>query len=291
MKRFLPIVLVVCGTAATAAADAAKDAKALVTKQVKLIKGSGNGTDTEGLVATFHPDAVAMLPNGPYAHAELALGLEEALGVGDVAVTSAKLKNLKVGAIGAGAAWVTADIVVKYEGGNPDTGETMTFGPETFRVTELVVDDGQGAKVRAAHWSLAKSDKEAKAEAKEAGYMQHEKVPGAFENADYAALLSSMTALSALVGKDKAATVIGSGKNQKAVGGAKAKKLLKKWSKIPFAVVGGVRWIEGAGYAYAMAHVDAQLSKKDTVRYRVLAIFRADGTKTELVSIHYSSPR
>ena len=57
------------------------------------------------------------------------------------------------------------------------------------------------------------------------------------------------------------------------------------------AVVGGVRWIEGAGYAYAMTQVDAQLTKKDTVRYRVLAIFRADGAKTELLSIHYSSPR
>jgi hypothetical protein len=207
----------------------------------------------------------------------------------DVDVTRATVKNVKVGVIGDDAAWLTADLVIRAAGMD-DVGP-FAYTSDPMRITELVVRDGDAWRAASAHFSYPTSDREMRDMIERGWEPDDEPMEGAVEDAEHAALLTSMKSLAGRVAADKAVSVIGSTKGEKALGAAKAKKLLKKWAKLTFTAVGGVRWTEGTGWATAAANVAMTSKKHKTPLYLyVLAIFRSSKEGGwELVSIHFAN--
>jgi hypothetical protein len=276
---------VVCGGVALAslialAGPAAADEAADAAKKVLNAQATALAVKGGSLEATFTDDALLFTPDGVLVgHEEIDEQLWASFGDAEKGVDGCKVKSVKVGTFDADAAWITADLAMHVSGEDED-GKPLKFKPWTMRVTELVVRDGDAWHVRAAHLSRAVSDKAG------AGTMA---IPGAVNDSEHAALLASPAELASKLATDKATTVIGSSAKEKAIGAAKAKKLLAKWKSLSFTVVDGVRWTAGTGWAYAAANVEAK-SGKSLLAYRVLVLLRADGDDWQVVSVHYSNP-
>jgi ketosteroid isomerase-like protein len=262
-------------------------ARALIATQARALTEMALGDGMSAFVDTFTDDALV------FTSAEVATGHEEiekaAIDVFEDthdSIEKAVVERLQIGVLD-DAAWLTADLVLSWEGHGGE-GESVDYEPVTTRVTELVIRDGDHWRTRAAHFSEAVSDRDAR-ERQHAKYADEPPadLPSAGDDPDRIALLESPALLAATLGTGKAITVIGSSGGERAVGVAKARKLLKRWRKLRFTVAGGVAWTTGDGWAYAAANVQSGTSDA-AVTYRVLALFGRHGDAWTLVSIHYS---
>jgi hypothetical protein len=253
MGKVIAILLVLGGAAH--ADDAVAGAKAVLKAQMT--------DDQAAFGKTFAADGLLMLDDdvvvGPDA-ASKSFQQSASLESGEAVIVSRKLSHVSAGAIGTDAAWITADVAVK-------AGLDNSVSTWIVSMSELVVRDGDGWKVKAAQ--IAEPVKDKQVTSVEDG-AKPSAIPDAKPDADHEAALA-VDAIAAALASDKTTTVIGTAPKERATGAAKAKKLLKKWAKLSFSVNGGVRWVDGGAWTYAAARVDLAAGKA-TLPYRVLVI-------------------
>lgn len=276
----LSVIALVAGRA-EAAPSPAERARAVVTAQLAALTDS----DEAGLGATFAPDAVVLWPRAEPTVAKSGLdALDEDLvgGSPHLDITKGTIKKLSVGGT-ADAIVIVAELALTYDGAEPGFGRVK--GTSVIHAVELLVDTGGGAwKVVAASFEPVETTDWGSSD--EPGG-----IPGASSAGPLTPMLAAPTTLAAALDPGAATTVFGTGKGERAIGPAKAKKLLAGWRKLELAIIGAPREVRTATYGFAQATVRYKRKKGDPIYFRALlvAVPAADGA-WRVVAAQYVSP-
>lgn len=269
-------------------------AKAFVTSQLAAVtKG-----DTKAFQAMFGADAYveSYSPNEPLSKHEL-YDLADPFMSGSPHNEFKKIKLEKLVAGGdANVVWFTGDISTTYAEHEPEQDDNRSNAVAKTRFTELIVLDGSTWKAVAA--SLVSPRETSRSIHPEHSMLKDATAPGPL-----APLAASPADLIKKLSTDKNVFVLGTDKNERAIGPAAAKKLLGRWAKLKMTFdEKSIREVETKTYAFAEVSVTyttsettkltvAPWKKTETIYHPMTALIIAvpKGDDWSVVGIHYSN--
>ena len=276
------IVATLCISTAAFAETPADQAKAFVTKQLELITKN----DDKGFKATFSDDAVVLGYVPDQAVKSQDIHVREVVTSGSPHDVFKKIKLEKIVAAGgdANVLWLTAEIATTFD--SYDEGAPAKKGRvQRMRLTEVLVPDGSSWKVVAGALTPIRTP----AQSLDATVSA---MDGTTKPGPLAPLAASPSELIKKLSTDKNTFVLGTDKNERAVGPAAAKKLLGQWSKLKLEIdEKSVREVSTKSHAFAQVNVAYAVSKpkKETVYHqmRALIIAMPNGSDWSVVGVHY----
>src|SRR5688572_3866962 len=272
--RALLLLLVVLVPAVAGAETPAQRGKKLITDQIATL------TKAKGKMEDFiDPDAL-VLGMGTYQLKDSSSDLYQGFAGGSPhsVIKKAQLKSIAAGGTDS-AVWVTAEVTITTRGQEP--GFKPMTSTETFRVSELVVADGDKWKVVAAIFDSPQSPS---AHDGPVTALAGVTTPGAL-----AKLASSVSSIEAALANDPGVFVVGTDKGERAIGPAAAKKLLKRWSKLTLEIDTTVREVTTKTWGFVQANVTMVKGKQRfPMKILLVAIPAADGAWT-VGGVHYTS--
>jgi hypothetical protein len=242
------------------ASGASSRATTIMNAQVAAI----NTGEEAKLVDTFSDDAVVLVPDPRAAHGETT-GLPQAIArlAPHDSLKSIKVDKLVAGA-NAGAVWWSAELTV------------TTTKTTTIRVTELATSDAKWKVVAGAFAAVRPAEAAADSAPIKAGSTTAAGVLTPLSG-DIAKLDAALTHETVVFGTDK---------GEVAYGDAAAHAMLKKWSKLAFAIDGKPREMHGKDWAFAITNVNWQ-QPKEKVPARMSCLVIAN--PTAVVAVQYTA--
>lgn len=266
-------ILVVVGVA-HAETPAQRAKKFVDTQLATLADGS-----TRKMEELFDPEALVM---GIHVNGQLkdyASDLYQAFAGGSphVQIKKTKVKSLVAGGNDA-ATWFTAEVLITA--GGPEPGFGYSSGTTTLRVTQLIVPQGGTWKVVA-----ATIDRPGKPN----DYTSPRNPVAGATTAGPLASLTSVAAIEAALAKDSGVFVIGTDKRERAIGPAKAKKLLRSWGKLTLERDAEVREVTTKTYGFLQSHVYLVKGKQRFAMGMLLIALPAPDGTWQVAGVHYTS--
>ncbi|HUS30520.1 MAG TPA: hypothetical protein VMZ53_18550 [Kofleriaceae bacterium] len=286
----LALLAILCLTTTAFAETPQERAKAFVTTQLNAIVKN----DADAFKATFSADAV-LLASGAYEPIATRENLEfqQMLMSGSPHDVFKKAKLDKIVAGGdANVIWLTAELATTYDAYDEETPPKKNQTART-RLTELLVADGTTWKAVAASLAQPRSSSGTPEDP------SHTMVESATKPGPLAPLVANPTELIKKLSADKNVFVLGTDKNERAVGQTAAKKLLTGWSKLKLTIdEKSVREVATKTYAFAQVSVTYTTPKKVsgkavTLYHPMTAIIMAvpSGSDWSVVGVNYIADR
>ena len=290
------VALVLVATAAEGRKPpGAAEVRALVTAHARALAAK----DADAAKASFSADALVWLPTSTKLAAtpdEIVRGLDDSWFGRVDGPDRVVAKDVKIGGLGADAAWVSARLEMggTYEGADAPVGKRYAYA---VHMTALARKQGGAWKLAVAHYSEAIPGKRAVEHVARREVEALAPIPGGIpggETDQAAAWLASPAELAAHLSRDPATVLVGSSPGEKAVGAARAGRMLGTWKKVKLAVSGPVRELRGEGWLVVAAHLDSPVHTGDgdvTGEDRALVIFVGDpATGFAAAAAHYATP-
>ncbi len=212
---------------------------------------------------------VAEIPDG-YADLIVMMGSSQ--------VDRVKIDSL-VGGGDPNVVWYTATVTASVSGAAEGVGTVR--GKVKSRITQVAVPVG-------AEWKVVASIID-DGDRIDPNPSPPEALGGATATGPLAALLASPKALAAALSTDPHTFVIGSGKDERAIGPAAAKKLLASWAKLSLSIEGKVREVATTTYAFAQANLKWTKGKDTYWMEAMLVAVPAPDGAWKVVGVHYAN--
>jgi hypothetical protein len=276
----LAVVLLLISTVAYADTPTDRARKFLQTQFDKIAEGR-----EDAVKPTFAADAIVLGLDAEQTVSESNQDLSMRLVGGS---PHSVFKNAAIKSLVAGGddtvVWFTADVTVTYNNWEPEDRPRNGL-KLAWRVTELIVNDN-------GTWKCVAGVVTEPAKTEPQTHANHDKIGAATKAGVLAPLLASPAQLTKVLSTDKSTFVLGTDKNERAVGQAAAKKLLARWTKLGMTVDGPVREVTTKTYGFAQASVQFQSKAKDktvyyTMQALIIAVPKGDGWS--VVGVHYAN--
>jgi hypothetical protein len=227
-------------------------------------------TNDDAMVATFAPGAFALTPRVYEVKPGLDLAEKAGYlqGYAELRLKGTETKQLVVGGRGA-TIWFVAEVEIRLDDQR-----------YPIRIVELLDGNQQWRPVVASFGIISPA-------MPRGGTSQ---LQGATDAGPLAKFLTSPVDASAALADDPDVVVMGTDRNEYAVGTKAAKALLARWSKLKLYLDGGlVREVRTKDWGYAIANVnyDDPQYEKSPMRMSALVIALPDGAAWKIVALHY----